>query len=93
MDLYSQFSPGIADHLRDADDAGLWSTAVGEVMTDATFLCRHRTVRTPIYARVGCCSHWLSPHNNGSWFRDGRFAWPSGYGGSGWSIRGLPEFD
>lgn len=96
--LWPQFAAGIVDHLTADDDPDLWTIAVEEVLADATFLCRHRVRNRPVFACVGSCSHWLSPHNNGSWFRDGRFAWPSGYlsrsGSSNvFSILGLPEFD
>jgi hypothetical protein len=75
------------------DDVRLWHVAVNEMFRDAEFLCRHARSKSPIYTQVGSCSHWLSPHNNGSWLADARFAWPSGYGGGRNSIFGLPEFD
>lgn len=40
----------------------------------------------------GCCSHWLRPHQT-RWTAGGGFAWPTGYGGSGYSRMGLPLFD
>ena len=96
--LWPQFAAGIVDHLTADDDLELWKVAVEAVMADATFLCRHRVRKRPIVVCVGSCSHWLSPHNNGSWFRDGRFAWPSGYvsrsgSDNNWSIVGLPAHD
>ncbi|MHB8957056.1 MAG: hypothetical protein ACYC4U_29175 [Pirellulaceae bacterium] len=92
-DLYRQFAEALNERLVADDDPRLWKSVVEAVIGDATFLCQHRPGRATIFARIGRCSHWLSPHNNGSWLRDARFAWPSGYGGSGWSISGLPEFD
>ena len=93
LHIWPQFTTGIVEHLTTDDDPDLWAAAIEGVLGDATFLCERSEGETPVYVRVGCCSHWLSPHNNGSWLKDARFAWPSGYGDSGWSIRGLPEFD
>ncbi len=75
------------------DDESLWHVAIDHVFRDAEFLCDHARSKSLIFTQLGICSHWLSPHNNGSWLADARYAWPSGYGGSGHSIRGIPEFD
>ncbi len=90
---WDDFGSAIRATLTDADDVRLWQAAIDVLFRDAEFLCQHATSKCPIFAKVGSCSHWLSPHNNGSWLADARYAWPSGYGGSGQSIRGLPEFD
>ena len=90
---WDDFSTAIRATLTADDDIRLWQTAINEVFHDAEYLCQHARSRSLILAQVGSCSHWLSPHNNGSWLKDGRFAWSSGYGGSGYSIMGLPEFD
>jgi hypothetical protein len=90
---WDEFSNQLSAEFTEDDDGHLWHSAINELFRDAEFLCRHAQSKSPIYTQVGSCSHWLSPHNNGSWLADARFAWPSGYGGSGYSIRGLPEFD
>jgi hypothetical protein len=90
---WGEFRTHLRAELAADDDARLWQAAINELFRDAEFLCRHSRSKSPIYTEVGCCSHWLSPHNNGSWLADARFAWPSGYGGGRYSIFGLPEFD
>lgn len=90
---WEDFATAIRAMLGADDDVSLWEAAVEELFRDAEFLCSCARSNAPIFARIGACSHWLSPHNNGSWLADARYAWPSGYGGSGHSIFGLPEFD
>lgn len=90
---WDDFGSAIFGKLTDDDDVRLWRAAIDELFSDAEFLCNHARSKSPIYAQVGSCSHWLSPHNNGSWLPDAHFAWPSGYGGGVNSIFGLPEFD
>ena len=90
---WDTFAAEICQKLTNDDDERLWQSAVNELFRDARFLCEHSRTNSLIFTRIGSCSHWLSPHNNGSWLQDARYAWPSGYGGSGWSIRGLPELD
>jgi hypothetical protein len=91
--IWRLFAAQIEGHLTDDDDPRLWQAAIETIVADATFLCDRHVGKEHLFAEVGRCSHWLSPHNKGSWFSYARFAWPSGYGGSGWSISGLPEFD
>jgi hypothetical protein len=90
---WNDFSRDLRAKFTVDDDERLWQAAIDEVFGDAEFLCHQATSRTLVYARVGSCSHWLSPHNNGSWLPDAHYAWPSGYGANGHSILGLPEFD
>lgn len=90
---WDEFGSRLRAELTVDDDLQLWQVAVTELLRDAEFLCRHAQSNSPIYTELGCCSHWLSPHNYGSWLADARFAWPSGYGGGRHSIFGLPEFD
>ena len=91
--FWTSFANRLEEHLTDHDDPLLWQVAIQTVLTEAAFLCRHRRGKQEIFAEIGCCSHWMSPHNNGSWFSDGRFAWPTGYGSDGFTIMGLPQFD
>jgi hypothetical protein len=87
------FGQTIGKYLKTNDDPELWETAVERILSDAELLCRRHRGRRGIFAQIGSCSHWMAPHNKGSWFRDVRFAWPTGYGGAGFTIYGLPEFD
>lgn len=48
--------------------------------------------KRPVYAQLGACSHWLRSHQT-RWKAAGGFAWPTGYGGSGFSRLELAEFD
>jgi len=90
---WDDFGTRILVNLGTDDDERLWRAAIDVLFRDAEFLCHHARPKSPIYTQLGCCSHWLSPHNSGSWLPDARFAWPSGYGGGTHSIFGLPEFD
>jgi hypothetical protein len=91
--VWQLFLGPLQSHLTGDDDPHLWQTAIQTILADAQVLCQRCRDKSDIFAQIGRCSHWLSPHNKGSWFTDKRFAWASGYGGSGWAIYGLPEFD
>jgi len=91
--IWQSFAGAIENYLTDDDDPRLWQVAIETMLGDATFLCHRYVGKEHLFVEVGRCFHWLSPHNKGSWFSYGRFAWPTGYGGSGRSITGLPEFD
>jgi hypothetical protein len=93
MSRWPTFAVAISNRLTTEDDEQLWRVAIDDLFADAEFLIAHARVNRTVLARIGSCSHWLSPHNGGSWLPDARYAWPSGYGGSGWSILGLPDFD
>ena len=93
LQTWNEFVDELGSKLTNGDDPEFWPVAINQIFADAEFLCEHAKSKSPIFACVGLCSHWLSPHNNGSLLPDARYAWPSGYGGSGWSIFGLPEFD
>ena len=85
----------IQDLLNSEDDVELWREALGQIIADAQFLASNICdKKTAVFAHVGRCSHWLRPHQS-RWTldADGGFAAPIGYGGSGNSLWGLPEFD
>jgi hypothetical protein len=86
------FATTIREHLAVDDDPCLWEAAIDEILTDAEFLCRGGNIARVVLAELGRCSHWLRPHQT-RWTADGGFAWPTGYGGVGFSRSGLPEFD
>jgi len=92
--LWQCFATGILECLTVDDDPNLWEVAVREILANAEYLCQSYRGPDRIFSRIGSCSHWLSPHNKGSWFKDDvKFAWATGYGSSGSAIFGLPEFD
>ena len=66
----------ITDHLRADDDPKLWQTAVETIIAEAGLLCHRYRGKSEIFTQIGSCSHWMSPHNKGSWFPDVRFAQP-----------------
>lgn len=75
----------IAPLLEEEDDPDLWRVAVEHILAELT-------PRPGILVEFGRCSHWLRPHQT-RWTADGGFAWPSGYGGRGFSRDGFPLFD
>jgi hypothetical protein len=90
--IWAQFQPRIVPALESEDDIDLWAVAVGHIIADAEFLCGNAATTETVFTEIGRCSHWLRP-NQTRWTADGGFAWPSGYGGSGFSRAGLAEFD
>jgi hypothetical protein len=83
--------PVLAEHLTHDDDADLWTVAIPMLLTEAASSAIG--TQQDIYAQIGSCSHWISPHLR--WAADGGFAWPFGYDKTttGWSYRGLPELN
>lgn len=82
LDLNSVFS-----WLDDEDDPQLWLAVLRYVHSG-----EWRPKRGDML-EIGRCSHWLRPHQT-RWTADGGFALPVGYAdGTGFSRRGLPEFD
>ncbi len=74
------------------DDLQIWRIAVDTFLHDVEFQLQKPSPRQSVYLVIGCCSSWLRPHQTRHTGRGG-FAWPSGYGGTGYSRTGLPEFD
>ena len=90
--IWKQFA-GLEPRLDECDDVELWRTVVGQTLGDAGFLlCSRGRLKSNVLAEIGRCSHWLRPHQY-RWNDGGGFAAPFGYGGSGYSLRGWPEFD
>lgn len=79
-------------HLTQDDDPQLWAAVVETVYSDAEYLCSLNSTSATISTTIGCCSHWLRPHQT-RWTADGGFAWPTGYGGREFSRTGLPLHD
>ena len=73
------------------DDPALWEQVLKVLAEDASIV-EPVTDTSQLYAEVGVCSHWLRPHQT-RWTAAGGFAWPVGYGGTGFSRTGLPLFD
>src|SRR4051812_3088375 len=76
----------LEERLSAEDDPALWEQVLKVLAEDASLLA------SQLYAEIGVCSHWLRPHQT-RWTAAGGFAWPSGYGGVGFSRTGLPVFD
>jgi len=84
--------PGaLSERLSPEDDPALWEQVLKVLAEDASTL-EAVTGGSQLYAEVGVCSHWLRPHQT-RWTAAGGFAWPVGYGGTGFSRAGLPLFD
>lgn len=69
------------------DDPQLWREVLSAVAQDASLV-----TSAPLYAVVGCCSHWVRPHQS-RWTAAGGFALPVGYGDGEGFLRGLPNLD
>src|SRR6266568_3246792 len=84
--------PLIAEQLVGDDDPDLWDLVTTTVLAHAEAAAAD--TREEVYAHIGCCHHWISPHHPIRWTADGGFAWPFGYDKTttGWSYRALPEF-
>lgn len=78
--------------LQSEDDPEFWNVAIATLLQDVEAELVTCPPRRSAYAQIGACSHWLRPHQT-RWKAAGGFAWPTGYGGSGFSRLGLPEFD
>jgi hypothetical protein len=84
--------PLIVEHLTTDDDPNFWDAATTRLLADAAALAAGG--RKAVFAQIGCCHHWISPHHPIRWAADGGFAWPFGYDKTttGWSYRAAPEF-
>ena len=84
--------PVIAEHLAGDDDPDLWNLATTTLLEEA--VAEAANTNEDLYANVGCCRHWISPHHPIRWTANGGFAWPFGYDKTttSWSYRALPEF-
>ena len=82
----------IAEYLTDEDDPVLWDVAMNTILTDAAQLARD--AKKPVFSQVGCCRHWIRPHQS-RWAADGGFAAPFGYDRTTTdnSFRALPDLD
>ena len=81
----------LRERLTADDDPALWEQVLKVVAEDSSIL-EAVADGSQLYAEVGVCSHWLRRHQT-RWTAAGGFAWPAGYGGSGFSRTGLPLFD
>lgn len=86
------FDDLIARNLTPDDDPELWIVATKALFAEASLLAVE--TKDEVYAQIGCCHHWISPHRPIHWTADGGFAWPFGYDKTttGPSYRAMPEF-
>lgn len=82
----------VIGQLASTDDPEAWRTILRHIIPEATYLCGENPDRQAIVMEIGCCSHWLRPHQT-RWTASGGFAWPSGYNGPPYSRVGKPEHD
>lgn len=87
-----QYQDLLLSRLSPEDDQAFWLAAIPVLLQDVEVELEEARPRTEVYAHIGACSHWLRPHQT-RWTAAGGFAWPSGYGSSGYSRLGVPEFD
>jgi hypothetical protein len=78
--------------LDEEDDPTLWAGVFDTLARDFVSLSSEAPKGYEVFFQVGACSHWLRPHQT-RLTAAGGFAYPAGYLGSGFSRRGLPEFD
>jgi hypothetical protein len=82
----------VAAQLTSADDPRLWEVVIQEVLRDAEALCLQTRSKSSIFIQIGACSHWQRPHQH-RWLKDGSFAAPYGYGGTGFNIHAWPVLE
>ena len=84
--------PAIAAQLASDDDPGLWEVATNAILGEAATLGQDS--HEDVFAQVGCCRHWVRPHQS-RWSADGGFAAPFGYDKTttGWSFSALPGLE
>ena len=92
VEFWPVFEPVIAPLLGEEDDSTLWPVVLDTIYADAEALARLVAGPHRVLTQIGRCSHWMAP-NKARWTADGSFAWPSGYGATGFSFTGLPELD
>ncbi|MCA9215164.1 MAG: hypothetical protein KDB27_18980 [Planctomycetales bacterium] len=83
----------LSSHFSPDDDPDLWLEVLRVVKGDIARRFTEADSPRDLLLLVGACSNWLRPHQTRFRVRDEEFAWPSGYGGVGFSRTGLPELD
>jgi hypothetical protein len=84
--------PALAAQLTDDDDPALWELATNTIL--AYTALTGRDAKQDVFAQIGCCRHWIRPHQS-RWMADGGFAAPFGYDKTttGFSFRALPDLE
>ncbi len=80
-------------HLSDTDDPNLWQAVLRIACNDLSKEVSESQSTRDVFLVVGPCSSWLRPHQTRWRVGHLEFAWPSGYGGVGYSRTGLPALD
>ena len=88
-DVFNDISP----YLSDTDDPALWRAVLEIACGDISKEASKAQPTREVFLVVGPCSSWLRPHQTRWRVGDLEFAWPSGYGGVGYSRTGLPALD
>ena len=90
--MRNMLEPLIFERLACDDDPDLWEVATSTILADAVLL--NQEVDEDIFSQVGCCRHWIRPHQH-RWTADGGFAFPAGYDSTttGYSFRALPALE
>ena len=83
----------IKSYLTDTDDPALWQGVLRIACNDVSTEVAESQTQRDVFLVVGPCSSWLRPHQTRWRVGDLEFAWPSGYGGVGFSRTGLPALD
>ena len=92
-EVTTMLHPQIVEHLTADDDLAYWDIAAATLLNEAE--ARAAQAKQDVYAEIGCCRHWISPHHPLRWYVGGEFfAWPFGYNKtvSGHEYCALPEF-
>lgn len=93
MEPEEKILSSIDAYISDTDDVNLWISVLNIACKDISLQSEKSQSKRDMFLVVGPCSSWLRPHQTRWRVGKEEFAWPSGYGGSGYSRTGLPEFD
>ena len=83
----------ISSNFSDTDDPNLWRSVLSIACSDISKEVAKAQSTRDLFLVIGPCSSWLRPHQTRWRVGDMEFAWPSGYGGVGYSRSGLPALD
>lgn len=79
--------------LGEDDDPALWRSVLRFARDDISSQYADSCSTRDLFLVIGTCSSWHRPHQTRWKIKHREFAWPSGYGGLGHSLTGLPALD